>query len=166
MTTRSSPASSVLRQLAVALLVTACCAREVSAQSAFDISLSNPSQTVVGDRSPLAAGLLEWFTIPTVGYAYAGDWSRGIPSALVRVAGAALALPRINIHVREPGSVCPGLCAVGLFMVLGGHVWATIDAARTTTRMNEQRRASPRVSVLPRVDEQGAGIAVRVVLAR
>lgn len=41
------------------------------------------SASVVGARSPLVAGLLEFY-VPTVGYAYAGDWTRGLLPTAVR----------------------------------------------------------------------------------
>ena len=156
--------SQALPRAVLILLATgfACAA---SAQLAIDASPPPVAQTSVSDKSPLAAGLLEWFTIPTVGYAYAGDWSRGVPSALVRFAGIGLSISRLNVS--EPGTACDAGCAVGFAMFLGGSVWATIDAARTTDRMNERRRTtSAGLSLLPSVDAGRVGVVARLATRR
>jgi hypothetical protein len=115
-------------------------------------------------KSPLAAGLLEWFTVPTVGYAYAGDWSRGIPSGLVRLTGFGLVLSAVNVD--EPvDDACGGRCALGLAMFLGGSAWAVIDAVNTAERENDRRRStSAGVSALPTIVDGRVGFRVQIAL--
>ena len=86
-------------------------------------------------RSPVLAGALELF-LPTVGFAYAGDWKRGLPPNIVRV-GAVVSIVATD-WCREDGD---DACAV-LGLLLGvGHVWATIGAVNTARDRN--RRSEP-----------------------
>lgn len=94
----------------------------------------------VSDKSPVTAGVLEWF-VPTLGYAYAGNWSRGIPPALVRVTGVILIFSQQFVLFDEPPP-CRGECLAGVALLLGGTVWAIVDAGNTATRQNARRRAS------------------------
>ena len=124
-------------------------------------SATDSTNFVASDRSPTAAVVLEW-ALPTVGYAYAGNWTRGIPSALVRLAGLATFLDdQFTIFGSPPP--CESQCLVGLGIATAGTVWAMFDAARTTTRENDRRRAAATgVSVTTSVGRRHVGVGLRV----
>ena len=88
---------------------------------------------VVSGKSPVTAGYLE-LLLPTLGYGYAGNWSRGIPSALVRITGLGLAFNASNTTGRARTE------ALGLAIFGAGAIWAVIDASRTASRENARRR--------------------------
>ena len=82
-------------------------------------------------RSPLLAGVLEW-VVPTVGYAYAGAWRRGLVPNSVRVGGLVLAAWQFNGGTGGADvDRCPSACVVGLIGAVAGTVWAVAGAART-----------------------------------
>ena len=124
---------------------------------------TNP--TSVSDRSAAAAVVLEW-ALPTVGYAYAGNWSRGIPPAVVRLLGFAMVLDHQFTIFGSPPP-CEGQCAFGYGIAAAGTVWAMFDVARTTTRENARRRAAAvEVSVAPSSGRNGLGVGLRVTMRR
>ena len=54
----------------------------ISGGAAAQSANGNPPGPGVHTHSPVAAGLIEWL-IPTAGFAYGGDWTRGfLPNAL------------------------------------------------------------------------------------
>ena len=114
-------------------------------------------------KSPVLAAALE-VAIPTFGYAYAGDWSRGIPLALVRVVGVGLVIEQQwCLCIFEEPPPCEGRCIVGVAMAIGGAVWAAIDAASTARRQNERRGFPPRgPTVLPTFGAAGSGLSVHI----
>lgn len=117
------------------------------------------------EKSPVVAGVLEW-VVPTVGYAYAGNWLRGVPPALVRIAGLALVFEQQFVIFGEPPP-CTGQCVLGTAMMIGGTVWAIIDAARTATRENERRRTAPLgATLVPTYGAAGVGLGVSVPVGR
>jgi len=122
-----------------------------------------PQVVVIAEKSPVAAGVLEW-TLPTLGYGYAGDWTRGVPSALVRIAGVALFLPHLGsafLFVEPPS--CESKCVAGAVMLVGGTIWAIVDAGRTASRENARRRDAVLGStVMPILGPTGRGIGVRI----
>ncbi len=119
------------------------------------------SVAVVSEKSPVAAGVLEW-AFPTLGYAYAGNWSRGVPSALVRITGLVLFMEDQFVIFGEPPP-CEGQCVLGVAMALGGTIWAIVDAGRTATRENERKRASVLgATVVPTYGPAGPGIGLHV----
>ena len=117
---------------------------------------------VVTEKSAFAAGALEYL-IPTVGYAYAGNWSRGILPNLVRVGGLALVVSQQLTVFGEPPP-CEGRCTVGLVMALGGTVWAIVDAVNTAKRENQRRRAAAGVVIVPTLDQDRPGAAISVAV--
>ena len=121
-----------------------------------------PQVVVISEKSPFVAGVLEVFVLPTVGYAYAGNWSRGIPSALVRIVGLGLVVEQqFTIFGKPPP--CEGQCVVGAVLYGVGTIWAAIDAAGTAKRENEKRRErAVGVAVLPNIHSFGASHAVRI----
>jgi hypothetical protein len=116
---------------------------------------------VISEKSALAAGVLEW-AIPTVGYAYAGNWSRGILPAVVRIGGLLLVIEQQFVIFGAPPP-CEGQCILGLAMAVGGTVWAVVDAGRTAGRENERRRsAALGATLVPTFGAAGPGLGVSV----
>ena len=137
-------------------------ATSLQAQDTSRAPASNTAQVVViSEKSAVGAGVLEW-AIPTVGYAYAGNWSRGIPSALIRIAGGLLVIDQQFVIFGDPPP-CEGQCILGGAMALGGTIWAVIDAGGTARRENERRRQAARgPMVVPTFGEAGPGLSVRI----
>ena len=123
-----------------------------------------PQGAVVSTRSPALAGTLELLTLPTVGYAYAGNWLRGVPSALLQVVGVGLVIEQqFCLCIFEEPPPCEGQCILGIAMAIGGRVWAVIDAAATARRANEDRRTAALGPVLvPTFGGAGPGLGVRI----
>jgi hypothetical protein len=118
----------------------------------------------ISKKYPIAAGVLE-FLYPTAGYAYAGNWSRGFPPALVRVTGAVLLAEfAIGYMAALP---CTARCATGAAMYFGGTIWAVFDAGATATRTNVRKlEASGGISVYPTLGQEGFGVGARVPVGR
>lgn len=136
-------------------------AGQAGAQDVPTADGDSASVVVVSEKSPVAAGVLEW-VFPTIGYAYAGNWTRGLPSGLVRITGAVLIVSQQFVIFGEPPP-CRDECVAGAIMLVGGTVWAIIDAGRTASKENERRRASLLgASVAPTFGPAGAGLAFRV----
>ena len=98
-----------------------------------------PQVVVISERSPVLAGALEVFTLPTIGYAYAGNWRRGIPSGVVRLGGLGLILSQQFTILGDPPP-CRGRCVAGAVIFGLGTIWAVIDVVGTTKRENDKRR--------------------------
>jgi hypothetical protein len=124
-----------------------------------------PQVVVVRERSPAAAGVLEW-AIPTAGYAYAGSWSRGIPPTAARITGFVLWFgDQFVILGEEPP--CRARCTVGITLLLGGTIWGVLDAAATTRRANTRAREAPfGATLLPTFRPGELALAVRVPVGR
>ncbi len=148
--------------LAVLLLASA---GPAHAQEPLSPDSAGGSVVQVTEKSTIAAGLLEWL-VPTAGYAYAGNWVRGIPSALARVGGIALYLDdQFTIFGSPPP--CEAKCVAGAALAVGGTIWGIVDASATASRENERRRAEATrrtVSLYPRVGRSGVGLGFRVVV--
>lgn len=100
------------------LVLVLCGARPAMAQS--------PDSNDASPPSPWVAGGLELF-LPTVGFAYAGDWARGIPPNLVRV-GAVVGIVASDACDGEGDDTA---CAVLGLTLLASHVWAVVGAVGT-----------------------------------
>jgi hypothetical protein len=62
------------------------------------------------ERSPVLAGALELF-VPTAGFAYAGDWERGLLPNAVRI-GSVVGIVATDACVRDNGNTKrPAACA-------------------------------------------------------
>ena len=147
----------------VALLATS--ALPMHGQEAAQIPDEEPEIVVISEKSAMVAGALEWI-FPTVGYAYAGNWVRGLPSAGLRIGGLLLALDRQSVSFGETPP-CQGQCVLGLVMAVGGTIWAIVGAGSTARHENDRRRAAARgVQVAPTFGAGGAGVGVRVALGR
>lgn len=114
----------------------------------------------VSEKSAFAAGAIEWF-VPTGGYAYAGDWARGIPPALLRVVGLALFVQGYELGIFSESS-CDGSCTAGILLATAGTVWGIAGAAATARRTNERLReeARSRVSITPVRGPDGTGVRI------
>jgi len=116
------------------------------------------------EKSPATAGLLEAFTLPTLGYAYAEQWSRGLLPALGQVTGILLvAEQQYCLCIFEEPPPCDGQCVAGIVLAVGSRLWAVIDASATVRR----RRASagiaePGVMVAPSFRHGRVGVAFRM----
>ena len=106
------------------------------AQQRVDLVWDAPAsvQTAPADKSAVLAGVLEWL-VPTVGFAYAGDWKRGLPPAAVTLAGVVLFAATFEFHIFSE-SECNGTCTIGLLMAAGGRIWGIIDAVDTAKDFN------------------------------
>lgn len=102
-------------------------------------------------KSTVVAAGLEYF-IPTLGHAYAGDWSRGAPPALLLVAGAVVAGLGYGRCIDERG--CEGLLA-GVGTMAAGKVWGIWSAVRTVQMQ---------VGVEPSIRTEGPSIYLAVSL--
>jgi hypothetical protein len=139
-------------------------AMQAAAQEPSDtLPAGTPEVVVISEKSSWAAGVLEW-AIPTAGYAYAGNWSRGIPPAVVRITGAALWFSDLGIDPFAETS-CKGACIVGVVLTAGGTIWGVADAVTTTKRENEKRRAAAvrGVGVVPEFGRGRRGVRVYVL---
>jgi hypothetical protein len=153
-----TPMSTVISACALILVTVAGTQAQDSPPSRNDDA---PSVLAISEKSAVAAGVLEW-VFPTLGYGYAGDWSRGLPSALVRIAGIFLIIDHQFVIFGEPPP-CQGQCILGTVMAVGGSIWAIVDAGRTANRENERRRAAVLgATVVPTYSPSGAGISVHV----
>lgn len=94
-------------------------------------------QAVAHEHSPFVAGLVEWI-LPTAGFAYAGDWKRGLAPNAARVGGMVLLLSTYDEDTED----CPAACAVGAVAFLGGTVWAIYGAVVTAKDHNGRLRAA------------------------
>ena len=117
----------MIRLLSILLVGAALCPAASLAQDVEADSL-RPSA-----KSPLVAAGIEYL-VPTLGHAYAGDWSRGLPPAALIVAGVVLG---VTSDCDE--SSCAGFIA-GLGMALAGKVWGIFSAADTAQARNAATR--------------------------
>ena len=154
------PSSKTLPLLTVGILLAL--AAEIQAQDTSGAPEGDTRQVVVvSEKSALGAAALEWF-IPTVGYAYAGSWSRGIPSGLVRVGGLVLMASQQLVLFGEPPP-CRDRCVVGAAVFAAATIWAMVDAGRTAGRENEKRRAAASgVALVPTFGDAGPGLGLRI----
>jgi hypothetical protein len=118
----------------------------------------------ISKKYPIAAGILEFY-VPTAGYAYAGNWRRGLPPELVRVTGLLLSAQFAFTHpATHP---CTARCATGAAMYIGGTIWAVFDAGATAKRTNARKlEASGGISVYPTLGQEGFGVGARVPVGR
>ena len=137
-------------------------AEKLSAQ--LPLSDDTAQVVVVSEKSPLGAAFLEYL-LPTAGYAYAGDWRRGVPSAAVRLIGFAMIMsdvaPRISPFSSSSSRPCEENCKWGLGLAAVGTVWAMVDAARTAQREN-RRHHERTTGLMFSPDLRPAGLGARL----
>jgi len=83
---------------------------------------------LVEPRSAFLSGLIEYF-VPTVGYAYAGNWKKGLLPNAVRTAGFIAA-----VSADDSVDDCEAVCVAGAVAAVGGTIWAIFGAQRTAKR--------------------------------
>ena len=92
----------------------------------------NTDATSVSEsRSALLSGVLEWY-VPTMGYAYAGDWSGGLLPNAVRLGGV------VAIWVGV-GTDSESVLYTGVVAFTAGTVWAVAGAAHAARRRSGGR---------------------------
>ena len=123
------------------------------------------SNSVPGTRSPGAAKFLEIF-IPTAGFAYGGNWRRGLLPNAVRIGGLYLGVAtlfRDSEHLFGSGGLeCRTECKAGFVLAAVGSAWAIGGAVDVTNEFNDRlRAASAQVTISPSPD-RGLSIGLRV----
>ena len=139
----------VHRALWVVLLLLAL--HPASAESQAQTQPDPTLLSVQGERSPVAAGILEWF-VPTAGFGYAGDWSRGIWPNALRLGGTVLFFTTLfeDSTLFSDEWECGAACKTGLVISAVGGIWAIAGAVDATHDFNNQlRAAASRVSLSP-----------------
>lgn len=122
------------------------------------IALASPV-TAQSTRSAGLAGTLELF-VPTAGFAYAGEWTRGLLPNAVRI-GSVVGM----VSNCDPDRGDRGTCAAlaGVFLV--SHIWATVGAANTARDRNRSLGAADAGLVVLQGPADGA-LSVGLRLAR
>lgn len=95
-------------------------------------------------RSALVSAFLE-FSVPMLGYAWAGNWKRGLLPNTVRIGGVALMLAG---WTGDDGT----LAATGIVAAVTGTVWAVVGAGVTAAERGSRpvyRRAGFTMTPLP-----------------
>ena len=136
-----------VRLLSLLLLAAALHPAATRAQTAEADSVAPPR------KSAAAAAGLEYL-VPTLGHAYAGSWTRGLPPAALMFAGAAIAIEGSD-GCGESG--CEAFAA-GLGMVAVGKIWGIFSAMRTA----QARNAADRVTVALGPALRSPGLELRV----
>jgi len=109
---------------------------------------------------PVAAGFLEAF-IPTAGFAYAGDWKRGLVPNAVRLGALVVVFSRSDFLLADE---CDGdaTCEAFSLVATAATIWAIVGAVQTAHEHNAsvvQRRASLFVGPAPR---GGVSVGIRL----
>jgi hypothetical protein len=97
-------------------------------------------------KDPLVAGVLEW-VLPTAGYAYAGNWKKGVAPGVLRYGGAVVVLLAIPFMDGSSSVTCNAQCITGAAMAITGVVWGTAGSVNTAKGHNA--RVSGSASFLP-----------------
>src|SRR5688572_13471223 len=110
----------------------------VAAASASPTTVAGQAADTVyvgSTHSPTASGIIE-FLVPTAGFAYAGDWTRGFLPNAFRIATS------IGFGVTSDGpqnDVCENdtACTIWGVAALATTVWAIVGAVNTAKDHNE-----------------------------
>lgn len=135
-------------------------------RSAVEGMVAAYAQAAPDERSPLVAGLLQAVFPPVpIGFAYAGDFKRGLLPTGLMYAGATVVLlegvDTIDWTDEEAGSGT--LMAVGLAAVVVGYgwgIWGAVDAANDHNA--RARPAAPALVVAPFSGGMRVGVTVPV----
>lgn len=129
---------------------------------AGDLAAQSPVQApdtvfLASEHSPVVAGVVEWL-LPTAGFAYGGDWTRGFVPNVVRTASF--------IGFMKTGgdsNRCEGACPAWGVALVAGTVWAIVDAVDTARDHNARvRRLVAGLSLEP-APGGGAAVGLRVM---
>ena len=98
---------------------------------------------VEGERSNVLSGVLELY-LPTVGFAYAGDWKRGFLPNAFRV-GSIIGLLSTVDFLDSSSDTAAGLWAIAFLVTT---LWAVVEAVNTANdRKRAVRATRPRLSL-------------------
>lgn len=111
------------------------------------------------EHSPWTSGFLE-FVFPTAGFAYAGDWKRGLLPNAFRV-GALIGFAETYDDATD---TCEDDCTAWSIALLATTVWAIVGAAQTATDYNAAVR-EPSSTLLVEPSSWG-GLSVGLRIAR
>ena len=104
---------------------------------------------VEGERSNVLSGVIELY-LPTVGFAYAGDWKRGLLPNAIRIGSLIGFFSTVDLFDSSSSSDdAAGLWAIAF---LGATVWAVVEAVNTANDRNDAirvRRAQLSVAPAP-----------------
>ena len=101
---------------------------------------------VGGERSAILSGVFEYF--PTAGFAYAGDWKRGLLPNAFRVTSYIGAFATYDPLSNESSPDTAE--AAWIVAVVATNVWAVVGAVNTARDRNRAVRATrPQLSVAP-----------------
>lgn len=117
-----------------------------------------PSRAMAqSNRSSGLASTLELF-IPTAGFAYAGEWTRGLLPNAVRI-GSVVGI----VSHCDPDRGDRGTCAAFAGVLLVSHIWATVGAANTARDRNRSLgAAAPRLVVLQGPADGALSVGLRL----
>ena len=104
---------------------------------------------VGGERSNVLSGVIELY-LPTVGFAYAGDWKRGLLPNALRI-GSFIGLLS-TVDCLDDSSSSDTAAGLWVTAFLGTTVWAVVEAVNTANDRNRAvrlRRAQLSVAPAP-----------------
>lgn len=144
-----------MRQPILVLILALSAAQPVVAQAADTV--------YIGSRhSPVASGVIELF-VPTAGFAYAGDWTRGfLPNALRISSGIVFGAMADG----PEGDLCEGegICTISAIAVIASSVWSIVGAVQTANDHNRRlSQAQARVLIAPG-PTGGVSVTMRIPL--
>jgi len=146
----------VLRPSARGAVFTCLLLSGISGGASAQSAAGNPPDSGAHTHSPVAAGLIEWI-VPTAGFAYGGDWTRGFLPNAVRIGG----LVGILATCDGPGDTTGDGCGAFAIVSLAGGIWAIVGAVSTAQDHNAGvRAATSRLEVSPG-PEQSLGLGLR-----
>ncbi len=107
-------------------------------------------------HSPWTAGVVEW-VLPSAGFAYAGDWKRGLLPNAIRVAS----IVTIVAGAEDDGDSCGNGCAALGLTVVASTIWAVIGAVNTAHDHNARVR-EPRSFIMGPAPQGGVSLGFRL----
>ena len=82
-------------------------------------------------HSPTTAGVMEMF-LPSAGFAYAGDWKRGLLPNALRLT----AIVGIVTTADVLANTCDGICNAWQVLFVASTVWSIVGAVKTANQHN------------------------------
>lgn len=120
------------------------------------------------EKSPVAAAVFELY-VPLTGYAYAGDWKRGIPAAALWAGGVAALAYGAACVTDGPGEGCSEARRrageLGWLAAAISRLWGGVGAYRTAREHHRAAGTGPN-PVLVRRDDGRLGIGLRLPVPR
>lgn len=123
-------------------LLAICCLLACASLTRHSNAQSSDSLAIDSYKSPALSAALEW-AVPTLGYAYAGRWRKGVLPSVLRIGGVVLI-----VCAYTGQETIPNPYIAGEVMGVIGTVWAMTGAAHTAKQTNEWiRNANVRFSL-------------------